>query len=186
MNFCVWSVARTPAQIQADIYSILSGSESNLVVYYKFDNTSGTVVINLPRLPATAYNGTVVNGSTWVSATIPGEVYVVTNIADSAWNPAPGLSRMRHPERLSLSRLRRWPGNDPADQRPDFLNNNITIDAGALPKALRSIRTMFGDFYHFQCDGCLKFLDPYQWKWQSYTRRRDPEQFRHRHPELLY
>ena len=185
-EFRVWSVARTPAQIQADIYSILSGSESNLVVYYKFDSTSGTVATNSATATGFAYNGTVVNGPTWVSATIPLAVYVVTNIADSG--PGTPAYHRRECATRSACHFRAGAGraNDPAGQRPDFFEQQYYHRRrGARRRHYDQSELCFKDFYHFQCDGCFKFLDPYQWKWQPYTRRRDPEQFRHRHPELL-
>lgn len=37
-----WSVPRTAAQIQADMYKELSGAESNLLAYYKFNESSGS------------------------------------------------------------------------------------------------------------------------------------------------
>ena len=40
----IWSVARTESEIQADMYQELTGNESNLVGYWKFNEGSGQVV----------------------------------------------------------------------------------------------------------------------------------------------
>ena len=40
----IWSVARTPAQIQANMYRYLSGNEADLQVYYTFDEGTGNIV----------------------------------------------------------------------------------------------------------------------------------------------
>ncbi|MCK4641104.1 MAG: T9SS type A sorting domain-containing protein [Candidatus Marinimicrobia bacterium] len=40
----VWSVARTETQIRDNMHHILSGDESNLAAYYRFDHLSGTAL----------------------------------------------------------------------------------------------------------------------------------------------
>jgi len=82
----IWSVDRTPYQIQADMYSPLVGNESNLVVYYKFDGVNGTIVTNSATATGAAFNGIQTNGPTLVASTIPLVVNVVTSAGDDS-NP---------------------------------------------------------------------------------------------------
>lgn len=48
--------------IWADLYTPLTGSEPNLVVYYKVDSSGGTVATNSAIATGPAYNG-IVTGS---------------------------------------------------------------------------------------------------------------------------
>ncbi|MEQ8715239.1 MAG: LamG-like jellyroll fold domain-containing protein, partial [Cyclobacteriaceae bacterium] len=43
----VWTDVRTPSEIQSHLYTTLSGQEEDLLFYYRFDETSGTVVEDL-------------------------------------------------------------------------------------------------------------------------------------------
>ena len=65
-DFRIWSVARSPAQIQASMGAPLVGNEAGLLLYYKFDSTNGTVATNSASATGAAYNGTLVNGPAWV------------------------------------------------------------------------------------------------------------------------
>jgi hypothetical protein len=69
-EFRVWNVARTQAQILSDLGDTLTGGESNLVLYYRFDSSSGTVATNSATATGAAFNGTLVNGPAWVNSTI--------------------------------------------------------------------------------------------------------------------
>lgn len=62
----IWDHARTQEQIQANMNKKLLGNETGLYVYYRFDEGSGT---NLIDSTSNAWNGTIY-GATWV----PGEV----------------------------------------------------------------------------------------------------------------
>ncbi len=53
----IWSVARSQADIQADMMHPLTGSEPGLVAYWKFDEGSGTNAANSAST-GSAYNGT--------------------------------------------------------------------------------------------------------------------------------
>jgi hypothetical protein len=65
----VWNVARTQAEIQANMYSPLAGSESGLVGYWPFEEGSGTTASDLT---ANGNNGTLTNmdNSDWVNGII--------------------------------------------------------------------------------------------------------------------
>ena len=79
-DFRVWSVARSQAQIQSDLAQELTGNESNLLLYYRFDSSSGTVATNSATATGAAFNGTLGNGPTWVNSTA---VLTVLNANDS-------------------------------------------------------------------------------------------------------
>ena len=76
-DFRIWNVARTPGQILGNFSHPLTGSESNLVVYYRFDESGGTVASNSATATGAAYNGTLVNGPVRVSATEPYRAFVL-------------------------------------------------------------------------------------------------------------
>ncbi|QTA78941.1 Immunoglobulin-like fold-containing protein [Desulfonema limicola] len=64
----IWNVARTQAEIQADMNKTLAGNESGLAAYYNFDHASGTT---LNDLAGGDNNGTLTNmdpSTDWISA----------------------------------------------------------------------------------------------------------------------
>ena len=65
-----WNVARTGAQIQANMNSELVSNEPGLVAYYKFNSSSGTTVTDSA---GSDNNGTLTNmtNSNWVASTAP-------------------------------------------------------------------------------------------------------------------
>jgi hypothetical protein len=67
----IWNVARTPAQIKAAMGAPLTGSESGLVLYYRFDESSGTSVANSATATGATDNGTNINGALNVASTTP-------------------------------------------------------------------------------------------------------------------
>ncbi len=65
----IWNVARTQAEIQADMFRELQGTEPHLTGYWKFNEGSGTTVTD-----ATGnHNGVLVNteAGDWVASTVP-------------------------------------------------------------------------------------------------------------------
>ncbi len=64
----VWNTARTQAEIQDAMHHVLTGTETGLVAYYRFDEGSGTTTADLT---ANDNTGTLVNGPTWVTSTFP-------------------------------------------------------------------------------------------------------------------
>ena len=66
-EFRVWNTARTQAQIQASINASLTGSESGLLLYYKFDEGAGTVLVNSASATGAAYNGALVNSVSYAA-----------------------------------------------------------------------------------------------------------------------
>ena len=64
----IWNVARSPADIAVHMSYPLTGTEANLLAYWKFDEGAGTNVLDATT---NGYNGTLVNGPQWVPSTIP-------------------------------------------------------------------------------------------------------------------
>lgn len=62
----VWNVARTQAQIKANMYKGPAGNTSGLLAYYKCDNGAGTTLTNT----AAGTNGTLQGGATWVASPV--------------------------------------------------------------------------------------------------------------------
>jgi len=73
-EFRIWNKARTITEIQNDMFKILAGSESNLLVYYKFDDMYGT---ELYDESGQLNNGTLFNSSddSWITSTSPVGTY---------------------------------------------------------------------------------------------------------------
>ena len=63
----LWKVARTPAEIMASYNQQLTGNESGLVVYYKFDESSGSTAFN--SAVNGMYDGTLINNPARVGGT---------------------------------------------------------------------------------------------------------------------
>ncbi len=61
----IWNVAKTQAQIQANLHRSLIGDETNLIGYWRFDEGSGTAVADATGL---GHSGTLVNGPVWTNS----------------------------------------------------------------------------------------------------------------------
>ncbi|MDD4374710.1 MAG: T9SS type A sorting domain-containing protein [Bacteroidales bacterium] len=59
----VWNIARSEAQIKANMYKELAGDETNLVAYYKMSNGSGTTLTD--NQTSGTNTGTLTYGPTW-------------------------------------------------------------------------------------------------------------------------
>ena len=133
-EFRIWNTARSQAQIQASLGAPLTGNETNLLLYYRFDSASGTVATNSATLTGTAYNGTLVNSPTWVASTAPSTVVLNTNDAGayslrSAISNAPAGSTITFDPSLSGKTILLTNGEI-------TLNKNLTIDASALANGI--------------------------------------------------
>jgi len=58
-EFRIWSVARSPAQIQASRGAPLVGNEPGLLLYYRFDGIGSTVATNSATATGAAYDGNI-------------------------------------------------------------------------------------------------------------------------------
>jgi uncharacterized delta-60 repeat protein len=72
----IWNVARNQAQIQASMDQTLAGNEAGLVAYYRFNETSGTAVVDLSSF---GNNGTLTNGVTRVNFLIDEDTPLVVS-----------------------------------------------------------------------------------------------------------
>ena len=73
----VWNDVRTQAEIKANMHTELSGSESNLVAYYNFNDGSGTTATDLT---SNSNDGSMTNmdaSSDWVSNTLFAQDYAL-------------------------------------------------------------------------------------------------------------
>ena len=72
----VWNDVRTQAEIKANMHTELSGNESNLIAYYKFNEGTGTTVIDKS---SNSNNGTMANMSSndWVSNSLFSQNYAL-------------------------------------------------------------------------------------------------------------
>ena len=73
----VWDVARTEAEIQADMYHELTGTELGLVGYWSFNESTGDTTFDISGNG----NDGIINGATWVVSDAP----LITN-SRSLWN----------------------------------------------------------------------------------------------------
>ncbi|EDN70454.1 VCBS [Beggiatoa sp. PS] len=64
----IWNTARTQTEIQADMYRALGSFETGLVAYYKFDQDSGTEVVDITSFDN---DGTLNGGPSWVTSEVP-------------------------------------------------------------------------------------------------------------------
>ena len=61
----LWSDVRTQAEIQANMYRELTGSEGNLLAYYQMSDGSGTT---LTDNSSNSYSGSLTNSPSWTSS----------------------------------------------------------------------------------------------------------------------
>ncbi|MDC0584782.1 T9SS type A sorting domain-containing protein [Bacteroidales bacterium] len=65
----IWNVARTPEQIRENMMTVLTGDETGLQLYYRFDQQAGTILYDVS---ANGNNGTLTNmdaGTDWLAST---------------------------------------------------------------------------------------------------------------------
>ncbi|MEN8247884.1 MAG: choice-of-anchor D domain-containing protein [Bacteroidota bacterium] len=89
----VWGVELDQTTIQNQMYSTLTGAEANLIAYYQFNESSGTVLpdITSNSIDGTLLNGTantppadgVTNGPIWVASNAIPDPFIVTNTNDT-------------------------------------------------------------------------------------------------------
>lgn len=76
----VWNVARSGAEIRDAMHRELTGSESGLVAYYRFNEGSGTA---LADITGKGHTGALQNGAVWAASTAPVPFYTA-HLSD--WN----------------------------------------------------------------------------------------------------
>ncbi|MEP5612084.1 MAG: LamG-like jellyroll fold domain-containing protein, partial [Cyclobacteriaceae bacterium] len=80
----IWDTAIDEAQLNSQMFTSLVGNEANLIAYYQFDETTGTI---LPDLTSSSYDGSLVSfpASTdpnWQASAALTEVFTVINNND--------------------------------------------------------------------------------------------------------
>ncbi|MDB6068429.1 MAG: hypothetical protein JWR26_4637 [Pedosphaera sp.] len=63
-----WSVARSAADINSNMFTCLSGTEPGLLAYYRFDEGAGATASSST---INSSNGTLIGGPLWVASTVP-------------------------------------------------------------------------------------------------------------------
>ena len=79
----IWNYARDIADIRADMYRTLSGTETGLVSYWQFNEGSGTSVTDIVGGNAGTFHN--MDASHWISSTVPTPFQ---SIADGNWGTA--------------------------------------------------------------------------------------------------
>jgi len=125
----IWNVARSQAQIQADMRHSLTGTEPGLIAYWKLDDGTGATATNSAVATGSACNGALA-GATWVpgwgefgQATIPPGATNVMAIAAGAWHSLALLSN---------GTVVAWGDDDHGQTNvPPGLTNVVAVAAGA-------------------------------------------------------
>lgn len=79
----IWKAVRTPQELRDNMCHKLAGTESDLLVYYNMDETSGTNIINNAVATSGSFNGTWVNNMSRVNSSAPvGDASVSMYAAD--------------------------------------------------------------------------------------------------------
>ncbi len=133
-EFRVWKTARSQAEIQQNLTAPLVGNEAGLLLYYRFNNTNGTIAANSATATGAAYNGKLTNSPAWITSDIP--FLVVTNVNDSG----PGSLRQTIATAANGSTIIFAPklsGKTITLTNGELvLNKNLTIDASTLTNGL--------------------------------------------------
>ena len=88
----IWNIARTQAEVQSDLSTSLTGSDSGLVAYWRLDEGTGNSTADLT---SNSNNGTLINGPSWTTSTAPFPA-TYFSVSPSALNfglVAPGTSK---------------------------------------------------------------------------------------------
>jgi hypothetical protein len=143
----IWYRELSQAEIQAYMYSKLSGDENNLVAYWPFDEGGGTTAQNAAKLTGSAANGTLVNTPVYIRSGIPFEPAVFTMAATPGVTSAT-LTATVYPNSLATAVWFEW-GTDTsygnATPTADLAAgaNGVAVSAG-----LASLSP--GQTYHFR------------------------------------
>ena len=101
----IWNVARSQAQIQANMNRSLSLPQTNLVGYWRFDEGTGTNAFDSSGLGNT---GILTNGPLWVSSTVPFQPTVTTELASAVTTNSATLNGTVNPNGLFTLAWFQW------------------------------------------------------------------------------
>ncbi len=107
----IWNIARTEAQIQADVNRALSGTESGLAAYYRFDHKTGTT---LTDFTANGNHGT------------------LKNMAATAWTASGAMC----PTMVAPGNALTFDGTDDSADAPSTFSGTLSIEAWIKPSAI--------------------------------------------------
>ncbi|KAA5534610.1 T9SS type A sorting domain-containing protein [Taibaiella lutea] len=80
----IWKSVRTPQQLRDNMCHKLTGTEANLLAYYKMDEATGTTISNNATATTGSFNGTFVNATSHIGSGAPvGDTSV--NLYTSTW-----------------------------------------------------------------------------------------------------
>ncbi len=109
-EFSFWNVSLTENQIREIMFRTLSGDESGLISYYRFDQTDGTILYDMT---ANGYNGTLTNmdaATDWVSSSAS-NTWIGSE--SSTWSTAANWSSSSVPVSTDNVGIYKWTaGND--------------------------------------------------------------------------
>ena len=109
-----WNVARTASQIRENMMCPLTGSETGLRAYYRFDQSEGSTLYDMT---SNAYNGTLINmpaPACWVSSSA---YNTWLGSVDCAWCTASNWSRNSCPVSTDNAGIYKW----------NSLSNEVTL-----------------------------------------------------------
>ena len=76
----IWNRGRTQAEIREDMCHPLTGTESNLVAYYRFDEAAGTTAYD-----STDGHNATAQGTVWTNSTMPGFININAGLPGVSW-----------------------------------------------------------------------------------------------------
>jgi hypothetical protein len=142
----IWNGVRTAAQIQTNRFLRLTGTESNLVAYFRLDEGTGTTTVDTMTNNRT---GTLTNGVLWVASTAPiGGRPIVTTLSPITNENSANIKGDINPNNFPTSGWFEW----------GFTTNygNITapyfVGLGTSTSGLGDILTGLSatNFYHYR------------------------------------
>jgi len=98
----IWNVARSAADIQADMLQRLTGTEPGLLAYWRLDEGTGTTAYDATT---NHFDGTLENGTAWVPSTLP---YLVTLAAGSFTPTGTTLNGLANPDGVDTTAWFQW------------------------------------------------------------------------------
>ncbi|MCP4711606.1 MAG: hypothetical protein GY869_23555, partial [Planctomycetes bacterium] len=139
-EFRLWNMVRSQTDIQNNMHNTLDGDETGLIVYYRFDETSGTI---LPDLTSNNIDGTLTNmdNADWVTSE------AMLPFIKPATNATPtGFTANWHPVSGATGYL------VDVDDDPDFSSPlQSAIDAGAdTTYIVTGLALTAGEFYYWR------------------------------------
>ncbi len=144
----LWNVARSQAEIQAAMHRPLAGSETGLVAYWPFSESSGTVAGNSATASGSACNGTVAGSPAHVLSGVPFIPGVATGSVTGLGLTGATLNATVNPGNLATTTWLEWGattsyGNSTSSNLLAATNSSLAVSA-----ALTGLTP--GQTYHYR------------------------------------